>query len=132
MLVDTSVWVSLLRNRDTAACRRLRQVLLEDEAIVCPAIVQELLQGARSPQAFRELERRFSRLPMLVPTLETHVQAADLYARCRWQGVTIRSSHDCLIAALAIEHDQMVLQEDRDFLHLARVEPALRLWAPGL
>jgi len=50
-----------------------------------------------------------------------------LYARCRWKGITPRSPHDCLIAQLAIENDVELLQDDRDFRLIARVEPALRL-----
>ncbi len=50
-----------------------------------------------------------------------------LYARCRWKGITPRSPHDSLIAQLAIEHRPPLLQDDRDFKQIARVEPALTL-----
>jgi len=52
-------------------------------------------------------------------------EAAQLYRLARRQGVTIRSSVDCLIAATAIRHDLVVLHSDRDFPLLARVS-ALR------
>jgi len=64
---------------------------------------------------------------MLHPTVDTHVLAASLYARCRWRGITICSPHDCLTAALALEHDQPLLTLDRDFTAIAKVEPKLVL-----
>jgi len=130
MLVDTSVWVALLRGRDTPHSRMLREILLNDEAALCPAILQELVQGARDMQALETLKARFTRLPMLEQTMDAHILAAELYARCRWRGVTIRSPHDCLIAALAIEHGTTLLQSDRDFDRIASVEPSLLLWRP--
>ena len=49
------------------------------------------------------------------------------YARCRWQGLTIHSPNDCLIAACAIESDEPLLHADRAFLTLARIDNRLLL-----
>ena len=132
MLVDTSVWVHWLRGTETAATLQLDRLLDEADAWITPVVVQELLQGARSNTELRQLRNEFVGQPMLTPTLETHVRAGELYARCRWQGITIRSPHDCLIAALAVEHQVMLLEEDRDFARIAKVEPTLRLWQAAL
>jgi hypothetical protein len=61
------------------------------------------------------------------PGAATDADAGMLYARCRWKGITPRSPHDSLIAQLAIEHRPPLLQDDRDFEQIARVEPALTL-----
>jgi len=50
-------------------------------------------------------------------------EAAQLYRLARRQGITVRSSVDCLIAATALRHDLAVLHHDRDFPLLARVSP---------
>ncbi len=97
------------------------------QARLTTVILQELLHGARSQKELQILRHRFIALPHLPVTLETHAQAGSLYARCRWQGITIRSPHDCLIAAVAVEHDVPLLTLDVDFRHIARVEPALTL-----
>lgn len=89
--------------------------------------LQELLQGARNEQAPVELDAHFSALTILVPTLATYRAAGALYARCRWQGVTPRSPHDCLIAQTAIEHSLPLLCDDRDFSAIARIAKGLRL-----
>lgn len=96
-------------------------------AWLAPVILQELLQGARSENEFTTLHREFGDQPMLMPTLETFIFAGSLYARGRWQGVTIRSPHDCLIAALAVEHDVPLLTRDRDFQAIVEIEPRLQL-----
>jgi predicted nucleic acid-binding protein len=56
-----------------------------------------------------------------------HAQAALLYARCRWQGLTVRNPIDCVVAACALEADLPLLARDDDFVHLQRIEPALQL-----
>jgi len=47
-------------------------------------------------------------------------EAARLYFVCRRKGVTVRSTIDCLIAAIAIEHKALLLHDDRDFDAIAR------------
>ncbi|HLD13731.1 MAG TPA: PIN domain nuclease [Burkholderiales bacterium] len=133
VLVDTTVWLDFLRNRDTKSVAKLKKLLQAGDAVIVPVILQELLQGASSPENFERLRAHFSALPTLRPEDDTatHVAAAALYARCRWQGITPRSPHDCLIAQLCIEHKISLLHDDRDFDLLARVEPKLKLIPRG-
>jgi predicted nucleic acid-binding protein len=63
VLVDTSVWIDLLRSNDTTAVRRLRQLLDLGVVFVAPVIVQELLQGASSERNLQILRDRFIVLP---------------------------------------------------------------------
>ena len=129
-LVDTGVWIDWLRGNPTLGASRLVTLLDEGEAALAPVVLQELLQGAASETALRTLRRRFTALPMLeASTLgTTYADAGALYARCRWAGITPRSPHDCLIATLAIEHGVALLHDDRDFDHIAQVEPRLAAW----
>jgi len=129
VLVDSTVWIDLLRGRSTAAVARLRAVIEAEEAAVAPVIVQEVLQGARDEAAFRRLAAHFMVLPMLGTgqPLALALAAARLYARARWQGITPRSPHDCLIAAIAVAERVALLHDDADFERLAGVESRLRL-----
>ncbi|OGA33839.1 MAG: hypothetical protein A3G80_08940 [Betaproteobacteria bacterium RIFCSPLOWO2_12_FULL_62_13b] len=61
-------------------------------------------------------------------SVESYVAAARLYQACRRAGKTPRSSNDCLIAQIAIEHKLALLQDDRDFVAIADVRPELRLY----
>ncbi len=130
VLVDSTVWIDLLRNQESAPVNRLRMLLAAGEAAVAPVIVQELLQGAASPEALARLKAHFLALPLLEPRVQaaTHAAAGELYARCRWAGITPRSPHDCLIAQLAVEHGVPLLHDDRDFEAIATVEPRLLLF----
>jgi len=131
-LVDSSVWIDFLRGLRTGEVEHLRRLLREGEVALAAVIVQELLAGARSEAALAALRSRLLELPLLATELATHVAAGELYARCRWQGITPRSPHDCLIAALAVARDVELLAVDRDFAAIARVLPGLSLVRPDI
>ncbi|MBX3714925.1 MAG: PIN domain-containing protein [Burkholderiales bacterium] len=131
-LVDTSVWIGFLRGRDTLKVRALEELLSGDEVVgVTPTIIQELLQGADSPARFEELREYLSELACFLPRepVESHVRAARLYQSCRRAGRTPRSSNDCLIAQVAIEHSLYLLHDDRDFDSIAATSAELMLCA---
>ena len=85
-------------------------------------IIQEVLQGIRADNQRVWLKQLFLAIPRLadpVP-LRCFLEAAEIYARGRRQGYTIRSSTDCLIAAIAIENGVPVWHRDRDFDAIAK------------
>lgn len=130
-LVDTSVWIDFLRGRATPHVRALRELLAGEEIVgVAPIILQEVLQGAESEERFEKWRKYFAGLCCYTPAdpIESHVAAARLYQSCRRAGRTPRSSNDCLIARIAVEHALVLLQDDRDFEAIAAVTPALRLY----
>ena len=129
LLVDSTVWIDLLRNSETLPVRFLRKLIDMGEATVAPVIMQEVLQGATDKAAFGKLHRYFTALPMSGAdnSVELHVAAGHLYARARWHGMTPRSPHDCLVAATAVKEKVWLLHDDQDFERLAQVESRLRL-----
>lgn len=129
-LVDTSVWINTFRQVDNAAVRYFRRILdLGRGYGITSVIYQEVLQGARSEKDFRELHEYLGsqRFYQPIDPVQSYSDAAQIYFRCRIQGITIRSTIDCLIAQIAIEHDLILLHNDRDFEHMAGVLPALKL-----
>ena len=128
VLVDSSVWIDLLRDAQTPQTLALRELLLRSEAALAPVIYQEILQGAASPERYTKLKRYFRTLPFLNPAhpIETWEAAAELYMRCRLRGFTPRSPHDCLVACIAVEHKVALLHDDRDFEAIAEVESRLK------
>jgi predicted nucleic acid-binding protein len=128
ILVDTSVWVDLFRERRTKSAVRLRGLLDEQRRLaVTPVILQEILQGAADEREFSLLDEYFSSQSMLLlqDPLDTHRRAARLYFDCRHRGFTPRSTVDCLIAQIALDHGVALLHDDRDFEQIARVAPTL-------
>jgi predicted nucleic acid-binding protein len=130
VLVDSSIWIDLLRQRTTVRTAILRRLLATNRAALTPVVYQEILQGAASPEALNKLRAYFRTLPFLLPrhAIETYEAAGALYARCRQHGITPRSPHDCLLARIAVEHGVPLLHDDRDFKALARMEGALKLY----
>src|SRR5262245_52271932 len=129
-LVDTSVWVSYLRKQTNAAVERFMEILDNGFPFgITSLIYQVLLQGKSTRQDFARLVEYLSTQIFFQPKdkILTYQAAARLYFQCRHQGMTIRSTIDCLIAQIAIEHNLILLHNDKDFIHINKVVPALKL-----
>ena len=119
-LVDTSVWIATFRARDPVD---LEAIVPLDAVVTCLPLIQEVLQGFRDETAFRLAQDAMYALPLVESPL-THLvidDAVQLYRTARRQGITIRSSTDCLVAACALRHDLTVLHDDRDYTALAGI-----------
>ncbi len=117
-LVDTSVWIELLNGKLGS---KLTDADLLD-FVTCGPVLQEVLQGLRDDPASEALRESLLALPVLsdpVP-IALFLSAAEIYRLGRAKGYTIRSSTDCLIAAIAIENGVPVWHKDRDFEAVAR------------
>jgi hypothetical protein len=117
-LVDTSVWIELLNG--PLGSRVTEAELLN--FVTCGPIVQEVLQGLRDDPAREAFRESLLALPVLSDPLPIalFLSAAEICRFGRAKGYTIRSSTDCLIAAIAIENRVPVWHKDRDFDAIAR------------
>jgi predicted nucleic acid-binding protein len=121
ILVDTTVWIDLFRGQETAEVKLLERLIGENADIcVCGVILTEVLQGIRDDKEYAATSARFESLIYLPMSQRTFRKAAELYRTLRRKGVTIRNAVDCMIAAVAIEHDIPLLHQDRDFTALAQ------------
>ena len=121
IIVDTSVWIDFFYGKDSPEVHALERVLAAEEDIcVCGVILTEILQGIREDRDCRETLSRFESFIFLPMSQRTFVKAAELYRTLRHKGITIRNAVDCLIAAVAIEHDIPLLHKDRDFNAIAK------------
>ena len=128
VLVDSSVLISFFRGHDTPAVRYLAEIEASEEAaswalpLVC---LQEILQGARDEREWKLLRSALESQEIVGPAepLAVHLEAARIFFDCRRKGLTVRSSTDCLIAALALERGDVLLHDDADFDAIARVRP---------
>jgi predicted nucleic acid-binding protein len=128
-LIDTSVWIDSLRQIDNAPSQLFKSLIADRAPYgITGVIYQEVLQGARGQEDFDQLRTYLASLTFWHPLhpVETYAEAADLYRRCRARGITVRSTLDCLIARLAIEHGLILVHNDRDYDHIAEVEPSLK------
>jgi len=126
IVVDTSALISFLRGRQTEAALRLRYLERTGESYALPVVCcQEVLQGARDEREWRLLDAYLWSQQLLAPDdpRSTHAAAARIYYDCRRRGVTVRSSVDCLIAQLVLDHSAVLLHEDTDFERIREVRP---------
>lgn len=132
VFVDTSVW-SLTFRRDapteTPEVTLLMELLARNGDIVATGLVlQEILQGFAGSRLRTKIVDYFSAIPIIMPTLDDYVEAAELGNLCRRAGVQI-GTVDALIARLCIANDLILLTTDRDFSHMARHAP-IKVWKP--
>ncbi len=128
-LVDTSVWIDYLLGREAAHVRFLDQLLDNPLAVgIADVIYMEILQGARDQEAFDRMRSYFGgqRFYRFSDPELSHATAAQIYCDCRRQGITVRSTLDCLIAQCALEHGLILLHHDRDFRNMGAALPALQ------
>lgn len=124
VIVDTTVWIDFLGGRQTTGVTCLEQLLHDEVDIFTTGIiVQEILNGIKLRKQRAEIKDELNRFVLIMPSLNTHVQAAEIFDGCRKKGITIRSLVDCLIASLALEYDLPVLENDRDYTHISNVFP---------
>jgi predicted nucleic acid-binding protein len=114
--------VEFLRGTDHKVGVRLRGLIESDEDIaVTEVILMELLAGARSGTAVRDLRSRLLGFRILaLEGLADFEEAGVIYRACRDAGETLRSLSDCLIAVPVIRAGASLLHNDADFAAIAR------------
>ncbi len=124
VLVDTSVWADFLNGHASPEALALKGLIEEEVDIFCTGLIlQEVLQGIREKRQRAIIRKDLEEFVYIQPSLQTHIDSAELFFSCRKKGITVRKSIDCVIAMLAIEYDLEVLQKDRDFPMIAKVMP---------
>ena len=125
VFVDTSVW-SLAFRRDAPSAPEVTQLQSclagGDTVITTGVVLQELLQGFHGPKAADRIIQRFSLLPVILPEIDDHIEAAGWRNQCRRKGIQV-GTIDALIAQLCIRYDLLLLARDDDFQHMAGHTP---------
>lgn len=120
IVVDTSVWISVLRRRAGATGLAFESLLDADDILLPAPVRTELLSGVRSAHR-TGLRRILTALPVAYPTDETW-QQMDTWAI---QGAEHGQSFgvgDLLIGAMAREAGALVWSLDSDFQRMAKLK----------
>ena len=128
-LVDTSVWIDYINNTDAKHVEFLDSLLNNPLTIgLTELIYMEILQGVQDQKTFDQFQRYFEsqHFYSFENPLKSHTDAAKIFFDCRRKGMTVRSSIDCLIAQCAIEHDLVLLHNDKDFKQIGRIVETLQ------
>ena len=119
LLIDTSVWIKLFGDSKGKFKQTLIEAIDSKDYYLSRFTQTELLQGARNEKEWSELNNYLSTQDYIDPSIGSYPYAARIYYELRCQGITVRNTIDCLIAASAIEHDLLLLHDDRDFEAIA-------------
>lgn len=126
-LVDTSVWVDRMRDRDTPQVAALETLLARGEVFcTCGLVVTEVLQGITNQKAYLQTKADFESLDWFDLNRSTFQLGVAIYRELRRHGLTVRGTIDCLIAAVVVENKLRLLATDRDYVNIDKHYP-LRL-----
>jgi len=114
-LIDTSSWVEALRvNGDKTVRNRVRDLLLQTDAVLCDIVLLELWNGVRGEREKAKLSQLQRDVPCLPTSPEVWGLARNLARRCRSAGFTIPAT-DLLISACAHHHGASIEHRDAHF-----------------
>ena len=120
IIVDTSVWISVLRSASSPDAGVMASLLDADEVGLAVPVRIELMSGV-SAKDRSALKRALSALPVLYPTDDTW-RLLDT-----WTEKTSRAGQhfglgDLLVAALAAEAGALVWSLDGDFARMEKLK----------
>ena len=117
ILVDSSVWIDQLADRETRQTMLLRQLLQDGQDIgIGDLVMAEVLQGTRGGRTFAVVKAYLDAFtPVQVSDHAIAETAARYYRALRGRGITIRKTIDTLIATRCIVDRIPLLYSDRDF-----------------
>jgi len=124
LVVDTSVWSLVLRRPrvdDANIPVQMFRAHLEsnNRLFLIGNVLQELLDGLRSPKQLDRLVQLLEPFPLLELDRSTYMAAAKLRTTCRTRGV-LAGPIDFLIAAACCQHGYPLLTADQDFSRIAK------------
>ena len=121
ILVDTTAWIDFFSARSYPHVKALENLILNREDIcLCGIILTEVLQGIRKDSEFNRTRDLLANLVFLPMQYSVFLRSAEIYRNLRRKGITIRKPVDCMIAAVAIEHEIPLLHNDKDFIPIEK------------
>jgi hypothetical protein len=125
VLIDSSVWINYYRPRGPRALQeRVREALTRDVVVTTGIIVVEVLQGARTEEAYTVLWDDFSGLRWLEAGPGAIEAAARLGFELQQRGTPVPAT-DLVIASVAMEHGCRIWHRDAHFTRIAGRSPLL-------
>ncbi|NCS27242.1 MAG: PIN domain nuclease [Microcystis aeruginosa F13-15] len=121
LLIDTSVWISVFRDRSGQVRQQLETLIANREILLTRFTQLELLQGSLNEQEWTILSTYLEVQDYVELRPSSWQAAARIYYDLPRQGLTVRSPIDCCIAQAALENDLLLIHNDRDFETIAQV-----------
>ncbi len=110
VLVDTNIWISLYRGRETSVGEMVSFLVSKNEAAICGQVFVEFIGGFRQREKRKEFGESFKQFPFLEATEKIFHLAAELLGEYPRLG-----AGDAVIAATALSYELPLLTFDKDF-----------------
>jgi hypothetical protein len=123
ILVDTSVWIEVLRDKTGKVVQAFRERIGTEICVFSRFTQLELLQGAKDEREWGRLDDYLSTQYYLEATEDSWREAARISFELRRAGITLTSPVDCCIAQIALEAGALLLHQDQDFEKIAGIRP---------
>lgn len=114
VLIDTSIWIQLYRQRDSKIGEMLWYLTSKGDAAICGQIYVEFIGGFHHKAKREQFRSNFQEFPFLETSLPAYQLAGELLADFPKLG-----SGDAIIGATAINTNSPLMTSDKDF-HLLR------------
>lgn len=122
-LIDTSLWIAMYRDRTGKIARYVKSSCGPDEPVFARPIAMEILQGCSTEAEWKITRDHLGAQTYVEMTEQTWVDASRIYFDLRRASTTVRSSLDCCIAQLALDHNCTLIHNDRDFEVISTIRP---------
>jgi predicted nucleic acid-binding protein len=127
LLIDTSVWIGVFRDRSGQVRQQLETLIADREVLLTRFTQLELLQGSLNEQEWNLLSTYLETQDYVELTIHSWQATARIYYDLRRTGLTVRSPIDCCIAQAALENNLLLIHNDRDFETIAQVRSLQQL-----
>ena len=124
ILIDTSIWISFFSKEPNQYKDVVRSLIIHNQPIVLTGVIfTEILQGIREESVLAKIKDILLSFPVVNFEMEDYLLAANIYRQGRRQGITIRSTIDCLIAAISINKKLILYHNDKDYQQIHTFAP---------
>lgn len=127
VLVDSSVWIHFLRGSGVQYQERLVPLIMADRLATLPVIIMELLRGATAQKQYDKLHNDLKALLCFELTDKIWQRAYKLGFTLRQKGLNIPLT-DSVIAAVALEHDLLLLHDNKHYEMIASATSLKHEW----
>ena len=122
ILADTTVWIHFLRGSGIQFQERLAPLIMADRLATTPLIIMEILRGAKSQKEYDKLSKDLAAVRCFDVSAKVWQRACKLGYTLRHKGINAPLT-DTLIAAVAQEHNALLLHDDRHYEMIAAITP---------
>jgi hypothetical protein len=115
LVVDTSVWIDYLNNKNTIQTNLLNLAFDEDNILLPDLVLQEIIQGFKSEKEAKLTKKYLEAFEIVSVFDKSKIENyASNYRTLRKKGITI-GTIDSIIASYCISNNLPLLFSDKDY-----------------